>query len=447
MDRVIATATEANVPVEGRNRPHVVIVGAGFGGLAAARALGGHAVDVTVIDRRNHHLFQPLLYQVATAALSPADIAEPIRHILSRHANIEVLLGEVCGIDTAQRQVLLTDGASIAYDRLILASGSRPSYFGHDRWSAAAPSLKSLEDAQAIRGRLLTAFEQAERAATDQDRRRLMRIVVVGGGPTGVELAGSIAELARHALARDFRQIDPTEAEVLLVEATDRILGAFPEELSDYATGKLERLGVQVFTGQSVGRIDDSGVTIEGRHIPAATVIWGAGVTASPAARWLGIEPDRVGRVPVQPDLGVVGVEGVYALGDTARCADPAGQPLPGLAQVAQQQGEYLGRALVTSAATGERVAPFVFRNRGYAAIVGRHAAVFDFGHWRLKGYFAWVLWALVHVVLLVGFERRLRVSLQWLWRYLTYQRGARLITTAPPAREPGGPINGRDGG
>ena len=418
-------------PVDGR--PHVVIVGAGFGGLACAEALGGTDARVTVIDRRNYHLFVPLLYQVATAALSPADIAEPIRRILSRHANIDVVMAEVTGLDRAGKRVLLADGSFVPYDRLVLATGSSYNYFGHDDWSEIAPGLKTIESARLIRARLLTAFERAETSADPALQAALMTSVVVGGGPTGVEMAGSIAELARHALARDFRRIDPRAAKVLLVEAGPRILASFPEELADYARRQLERLGVTVITGQAVEAIEPAGVTVAGRFIPAGTVVWGAGVQASPAGRWLGVETDRAGRIPVAPDLSVPGVPGVYALGDTASLPGDDGRPLPGLAQVAKQQGEHLGRALAAGLRSGGPLPPFRFRNRGNTAIVGRSAAVFDFGRRRLKGWFAWVLWAIVHVYLLVGFQKRVLVTLQWMWRYVTYQRGARLITPDTP--------------
>ncbi|GJE45970.1 NADH dehydrogenase-like protein [Methylobacterium soli] len=419
--------------------PPVVIVGAGFGGLAVAKALAGSDVPVTLIDHNNYHLFVPLLYQVATAALSPADIAEPIRHILARYPNITVVMGRVAGIDVAGKQVRLTEGDPIAYGRLVIATGSTSTYFGNDRWAAHAPSLKSIEEARTIRTRVLEGFELAERSSDPAARERLMTIVVVGGGPTGVEMAGSIAELARHALARDFRRIDPTTARVILIEAGARLLTAFPENLASYAQRSLERLGVTVMTGHPVQDIDATGVSIAGSHIPAATIIWGAGVRASPAATWLGIEADRSGRIPVSADLSVTGVPDVYALGDTALCLDAAGQPLPGLAQVAQQQGSHLGRALRENLLHGTALPPFAFHNRGNAAIVGRHAAIFDFGgQRRLKGFVAWLLWAAVHVVLLVDFAQRVRVSLQWLWRYLTYRRGARLITVPPraPARQ-----------
>lgn len=417
---------------------HVVIVGAGFGGLACAQALGGTGIRVTVIDRNNYHLFVPLLYQVATAALSPADIAQPIRRILARHRNIEVRLGEVCGIDAAAKRVRLADGGTVAYDRLVIATGSSYNYFGHDEWAAAAPGLKSIEDARRIRATLLSCFELAEIADDPQRQRALMTAVVVGGGPTGVELAGSIAELARYTLARDFRRIDPRTATILLVEAGPRLLAAFPEELSDYARDRLQRLGVQVLTGQAVERIEEGAVTVGGTVIPAGLIVWGAGVSASGAGRWLGADTDRAGRIRVAPDLSIPGFAGVYALGDTTLAAGEDGKPLPGLAQVAKQQGTHLGRALAANLRQGTPLPPFRFRNRGNTAIIGRSAAVFDFGGTRtpgrLKGWLAWILWAIVHVYLLVGFEKRLLVSLQWLWRYLTYERGARLISAPPPS-------------
>jgi len=429
---------QTSQPMAGE-RPHVVIIGAGFGGLACAAALGSTGIPVTVIDRRNYHLFVPLLYQVATAALSPADIAQPIRKILSRHPNIRVVLGEVTGIDTERRLVRLNpDGphrdGDVRYDRLVIATGSSYSYFGHDEWAAVAPGVKTIEDAQHIRARLLGCFERAELSTDPEEQAMLMTVVIVGGGPTGVELAGAVAELTRYALARDFRRIDPRSARILLVEAGPRLLGTFPEHLSRYARNALGRLGVTVMTGQAVEKIEAGGVTISGRFIPAGTMVWGAGVAASPAGRWLGLETDRAGRIRVDADLSVPGLDGVYALGDTALGAGDDGKPLPGLAQVAKQQGQHLGAALAANILRGEPMPPFRFKNRGNTAIVGRSAAVFDFGTRQLKGWLAWILWAVVHVYLLVGFEKRLLVSMQWLWRYLTYERGARLIIGDGPA-------------
>lgn len=413
---------------------HVVIVGAGFGGLACAQALGETNIRVTIIDRNNYHLFVPLLYQVATAALSPADIAQPIRRILSRHPNIDVVLGEVTAIDAAAKLVRLADGGAVSYDRLVIATGSSYNYFGHDEWADAAPGLKTVEDARRIRARLLSCFEQAEISDDPERQKALMTVVVVGGGPTGVELAGAVAELARYTLARDFRRIDSRTARILLVEAGPRLLSAFPIELADYARDRLRRLGVQVMTGQAVERIEEGAVTIGGHVIPAGLIVWGAGVAASTAGRWLAVDTDRSGRIRVAPDLSIPGFDGVYALGDTALSAGDDGKPLPGLAQVAKQQGTHLGRALEANLSHGTPMPAFRFRNRGNTAIIGRSAAVFDFGRRHLKGWLAWILWAIVHVYLLVGFEKRLLVSLQWLWRYLTYERGARLISAPPPS-------------
>ena len=391
----------------------VVIVGAGFAGLACAAKLGGTNIRVTVIDRQNYHLFVPLLYQVATAALSPADIAEPVRKILSRYWNIDVMLAEVTGVDPGRRAVLTADGNTVTYDRLVVATGSQYSYFGHDDWADIAPGLKSIEDARQIRARLLMSFEKAEMSADPEEQKALMTTVIVGGGPTGVEMAGAIAELARYALARDFRRIDPRSANILLVEAASRILGAFPEPLAAYAHAALEGKGVTVLTRHAVERIEPGGVTMNGRLVPAGTVIWGAGVKASSAGQWLGVETDRSGRIRVNPDLSVLGLDGIYALGDTALTLDEHGSPLPGLAQVAKQQGKYLGSALAANMLRGEAIPPFRFKNRGNTAVIGRNAAVFDFGNWRLKGRFGWLLWAIVHVFLLIGFENRILVSMQ----------------------------------
>lgn len=417
--------------------PHVVIVGAGFGGLACAAKLGGTNIRVTIIDRNNYHLFVPLLYQVATAALSPADIAEPVRKILSRYWNIDVMLGEVTGVDRARRLVLMEEGRVVPYDRLVIATGSLYSYFGHDEWAQFAPGLKCIEDARNIRARLLFSFEQAEMSADIEQQQALMTTVIVGGGPTGVEMAGAIAELVRYALARDFRRIDPRSAKIFLVEAMPRLLGGFPEPLSDYARAVLERHAVTVLTQHTVERVDAGGVTVNGRYIPAGTIIWGAGIRASSAGQWLGAETDRAGRIRVRPDLSVPSIDGVYALGDTALALDEHGSPLPGLAQVAKQQGSYLGYWLAANILRGEPMPPFRFKNRGNTAVIGRSAAVFDFGKRRIKGWFAWVLWAIVHVYLLIGFENRLLVSIQWVWRYLTYERGARLITSGVPVSSP----------
>jgi len=422
--------------------PHIVIVGAGFGGLACARALGGHKARVTIIDRANYHLFVPLLYQVATAALSPADIAEPIRKILRRHRNVEVVLGDVTGVDTAGQAVLLADGGRIGYDRLVLATGSVENYFGHDDWAAHAPGIKSLSDARAIRARVLLGFERAERSTDAAEQAALTTSIIVGGGPTGVEMAGALAELANWSLPRDFRNVDPRTATILLVEAGPRLLSGFPDHLAAYAQRRLERLGVRVLTGKSVSDVTAAGAVIDGKPVRANAVIWAAGVRASPAAGWLGIDADRSGRIPVERDLAVKGRAHVYAIGDIAAFPGDDGKPLPALAQVAKQQGAHLGAALAAQVDKGTPLAPFRFRNRGNTAVIGRSAAVFDFGKRQMKGWFAWILWAIIHIVLLVGFEKRLQVSLQWLWRWLTYQRGARLILSdadSDAASRPGG--------
>jgi NADH dehydrogenase len=336
------------------------------------------------------------------------------------------MLAEVTGVDPGHRTVLTADGDAVTYDRLVIATGSLYSYFGHDDWAEIAPGLKSIEDARQIRARLLMSFEKAEMSADPEEQKALMTTVIVGGGPTGVEIAGAIAELARYALARDFRRIDPRSANILLVEAAPKILGAFPESLAAYAHTALERLGVTVLTRHAVEKIEPGGVTMNGRFVPAGTVIWGAGVKASSAGQWLGVETDRAGRIRANPDLSVPGLDGVYALGDTVLMLDDHGSPLPGLAQVAKQQGNHLGRVLAANMLRGEPMPPFRFKNRGNTAVIGRNAAIFDFGKWHLKGWFAWILWAIIHVYLLIGFENRVLVSMQWVWRYFTYERGAR---------------------
>lgn len=406
----------------------VAILGGGFGGLACAKALGGTRHRVVLIDQRNYHLFQPLLYQVATAALSPADVAAPLRHVLARYKNIEVRWGEALSIDLRHRQVVMKDQPPVAWDRLVIATGATYSWFGHPEWAALAPGLKTLSDARTIRARLLGAFERAEAETDPERRRRLMTCVIVGGGPTGVEMAGAVAELARWTLRRDFRHIDPRAARIVLVEAGPRILAAFPEDLSRYAERALTDLGVEVVTGRPVTAIDADGVVIADEPVPASVVLWAAGMAASPAGRWVGVETDKAGRIRVASNLAVRGVPDVYALGDTALTLDEDGAPLPALAQVAQQQGTHLGRALARNLSSGTPVPPFRFHNRGNTAVIGRHAAVFDFGWTRFTGRLAWFLWGLIHIALLVGFENRLVVSTLWIWNYFTGERGARLI-------------------
>ncbi|TFL16260.1 NAD(P)/FAD-dependent oxidoreductase [Jannaschia formosa] len=405
----------------------VVVIGAGFGGLEVAKALGRAGIDTMVIDRHNHHLFQPLLYQVATAALSATDVAEPIRKVLRRQKSVQVLFGEVTGIDTEAREIRMSCGHRVRYRYLVLASGAGHGYFGHDEWAQWAPGLKTIEDARHIRSQLLLTFERAERTTDPAERERLLSVAIIGGGPTGVELAGAIAELSRYTLARDFRSIDPQATRITLVEAGPRLLSAFSEESSDYARVRLERLGVRVRTGNAVEHVGPTSINVAGQDLPVGLVIWAAGVTASPLAGQLG-ETDRAGRIAVDRTLAVPGQENVFALGDLAVFSGEDGKPLPGLAQVAKQQGVHLGRSLAAHIASGEPLRPFRYDSRGNTAIVGRHAAVFEQGRLKVKGWFAWFAWAVIHVYLLVGFQHRFLVSMQWLWRYLTYDRGARLI-------------------
>lgn len=404
-------------------RRRVVIVGGGFGGLACARSLAGADVDVTLVDQRNYHLFQPLLYQVSTAALSPADIAVPIRRVLANASNVTVLLGRATGVDVPGQRLLLADGTNLSYDQLVLATGSVYNYFKHPEWKPHAPAPKTIADARTIRARLLGAFEQAEATNDPARRDALLTFVVVGGGPTGVEMAGTIAELARYTLQGNFRNIDPARARVLLVEGGPRLLAAFPEELGLYAAEALAKLGVKVRLHCPVERIDDDGVVLNGSDLRAGTVVWGAGTRAADGADWLGGSADRLGRITVADNLEVMAHPGIFALGDVALRVQ-GGAPLPGLAQVAQQQGRHLGREL-RCAGTPRA---FRYRSRGDTAVIGRHAAVYTYGKYRMKGRLAWLFWAVVHVFLLIGFQRRTSVMLQWVWRYFTFERGARLI-------------------
>lgn len=406
----------------------VVVIGAGFAGLEVAKALGRAGIGVTVIDRRNHHLFQPLLYQVATAALAAPDVAEPIRKILRRYASVQVIFGEVKEIETRTQRVRLDSGQVFGYRHLVLASGASHGYFGNDDWAQWAPGLKTIEDARHIRSQLLLTFERAERETDPAERRRLMEIAVIGGGPTGVEMAGAIAELSRYTLWRDFRNIDPGSTRITLIEAGPRLLSGFSKEMSDYAEKRLTRLGVAVRTNLMVEDIQSRSITIAATEHPVGVVIWAAGVAASPLARQLG-STDKVGRIEVDDTLSVKGQPQVYALGDVALFKAPDSRPLPGLAQVAKQQGIHLGRALAAHLKDGAPLPPFRYRSRGNTAIVGRHAAVFEQGRFKVRGWVAWMSWAIIHVYLLVGFQNRFLVSMQWLWRYLSYDRGARLIT------------------
>ena len=410
-------------------KPRVVVVGAGFGGLEAARKLARAPVQVTVIDRHNYHLFQPLLYQVATAALSSADIAQPIRAVLRRQRNATVLLDEVVGVDPGARAVKTRSGAQQRYDWLILATGSRYTYFGHADWPSRAPGLKSLDDATLIRRRVLLAFEEAETAPEPALRQRLLTFVLVGAGPTGVEMAGALAELAHATLSRDFRNINPQTARIILVEAGPRALAGFPEKLSAFAVHSLERMGVEVLLDTPIEAIDDVGVTAKGRRIEAANIIWCAGVEASPIARWLDVPAAKSGRVQVAPDLSVPGHPEIFVIGDAAFATGSNGEPLPGLAPVAKQQGHYVGE-LITRRARGDPVLPpFRYRDEGALATIGRHSAIADFGWVRLTGWLAWVIWGIVHIFFLIGFRNRASVFLNWVWAWVTYGRGARLIT------------------
>ncbi len=423
----IAAPSRASGAAAVSARPRIVIIGAGFGGLTAAMRLGRVDATLIVIDRRNHHLFQPLLYQVATAALSPADIAAPIRGILARQTNTRVILGTVSGIDVSGRSVLIGE-RRIPYDQLVIATGARDSYFGHDEWAAVTSGLKTIEEATAMRRRILIAFERAEDSDDEAERRRLLTFVIIGGGPTGVELAGALAELARAALARDFRRIDPTTARIVLVEAEPRLLSSFAPRLSAVAARDLARLGVELRLGVRVTRCDPDGAVLGDDRIESRTLIWAAGVAASPAAAWLGVEAGRGGRVPVGPDLSLPGHPEIFVIGDTALVAGPRG-PLPGVAPVAKQQGAYVARVIAARLGGAPAPGPFRYRDQGSLAEIGRKTAVIDFGRLRLTGRIAWLIWGSAHIYFLIGFRNRIATAINWLWLYLTHQRGARLIT------------------
>jgi NADH:quinone reductase (non-electrogenic) len=409
--------------------PHAVIIGAGFGGLSAATALARVPIRLTVIDERNYHLFQPLLYQVATAGLSPADIAAPIRGILARQKNTRVLLGRVVGIDVDRRAVVLRD-REIGYDYLVVATGARHAYFGHEEWAALAPSLKNIDDATHVRRKILTAFERAEDEPDEAERNRLMTFVIVGGGATGVEMAGAIAELSKVALAKDFRAIDTTMSRIILIEAGPRLLPAFAESLSAVAKASLEKLGVEVRLGRAVTQCDDGGVAVGEDRIACRTIIWAAGVKASPAAEWLAAAHDSAGRVLVEPDLTLPGHPEVFVIGDTALMRDAAGKPLPGVAPVAKQEGKYVAAVLAARIHRTTEPRAFRYRDLGNLATIGRGYAIVDFGRFRLTGRVAWFVWGLAHIYFLIGFRSRLLVAMNWLWSYVTFQRGARLITS-----------------
>ena len=409
-------------------RPRVVVLGAGFGGLMAAKDLSGVPVDITIIDRQNYHLFQPLLYQVATATLSPADIAVPIRSILRDQENCAVLLGSVDTIERGERLVLLDDGRRVPYDHLVVATGARHAYFGHDDWEPVAPGLKTIDDATEIRRRILLAFERAETESDAEKRRALLTFVIVGGGPTGVEMAGAIIELAKKALAADFHHIDPASARVVLLEAGPRILPSFPDALSAVAQRSLVRMGVEVLTGRPATLCTRDGVELGDERIGTRTIIWAAGVEASPAAVWLGVAGDRAGRVAVEADLTLPGDPHVFVIGDTAAVSWKDGMFVPGIAPAAKQMGAYVARSIRTRM-KGETPAPFRYRHQGNLATIGRKSAVIDFGRVRLTGFIAWLTWGAAHIFFLIGFRNRLMVMLHWMWAYLSFQRGVRLIT------------------
>ena len=407
---------------------HVVIVGAGFGGLEAAFGLAGAPVRITLIDRRNHHLFQPLLYQVATASLATSEIAWPIRYLLRGRQDVTTLFATVSGVDAIGHRVLLDDGDAVPYDTLVLATGARHAYFGHDEWEPFAPGLKTLEDATTLRRRILVAFERAERETDPQRRAALLTFVIIGAGPTGVELAGTIAELAQDTLAPDFRNIDTHKTRVVLIEAGPRVLAGFADDLSAYAQASLEKIGVEVMLGQAVTDCSADGVVYGGNRLDAKTIIWAAGVRASPAAEWLDAPADRAGRLQVLPDLTAPGHPEIFAIGDTVAIADSDGNPVPGIAPAAKQQGRYVARAIKLRLG-GQPSAPFRYQHAGSLAQIGKRLAVIDFGRFKLRGTLAWWIWGIAHIYFLIGLRNRLSVALSWIWIHARDQRAARLIT------------------
>ncbi len=412
-------------------RPQVVIVGAGFAGLEASRALDKTEVDVTLVDAYNHHCFQPLLYQVATAALSPADVAWPIRAILRAQQNVRVIMARVTAVDVQARRVHTTE-IDLPYDYLLLATGSTHSYFGHDDWAPFAPGLKHIADATEIRRRFLLAFERAEVVEDEAATERLLTFVIIGGGATGVEMAGAIAEVAQRTLQHDFRRIDPRKSRIILIEAGPRLLPTFPEALSDYARRSLQNMGVDVELNRKVTGCNADGVTLDDGRIEAATVIWAAGVVASPAATWIGAEHDRAGRIKVNPDLTVPGHPDIFAAGDTASFADRDGKPVPGIAPAAKQMGRYVGQVIAARVQGKPSPSPFTYHHLGELAAIGRKSAVVKLGIFQLTGFPGWLFWSAVHIYFLIGLRNRFVVALNWLWSYLTFQRGARLIGIAP---------------
>ena len=414
-----------NVP----NQPHhVVIVGAGFGGLETTFGLAGAPVQITLIDRRNHHLFQPLLYQVATASLATSEIAWPIRHLLRDRKEVTTLFATVGGIDASGHRVLLDDGDAVPYDTLVLATGARHAYFGHDEWEPFAPGLKTLEDATTLRRRILVAFERAERETDPERRAALLTFVIIGAGPTGVELAGTIAELAQFTLPPDFRNIDTHKARVVLIEAGPRVLAGFADDLSAYAQKSLQEIGVEVMLGQPVTECSADGVMYGDKRLDARTIIWAAGVRASPAAEWLNAPADRAGRLQVEPNLTVPGHPDIFAVGDTVAIKDTGGNPVPGIAPAAKQQGRYVAAA-IKARLSGNAFGPFVYKHAGSLAQIGKRKAVIDFGKFKLRGTIAWWIWGIAHIYFLIGLRNRLSVALSWMWVHARDQRAARLIT------------------
>ncbi|MBR0899490.1 NAD(P)/FAD-dependent oxidoreductase [Bradyrhizobium tropiciagri] len=410
-------------------KPHrVVIVGAGFGGLETAFGLAGAPVEITLIDRRNHHLFQPLLYQVATASLATSEIAWPIRYLLRDRPEVTTLFANVCGVDAAATQVELDDGGSIPYDTLVLATGARHAYFGHDEWEPFAPGLKTLEDATTLRRRILVAFERAERETDPDKRAALLTFVIIGAGPTGVEMAGTIADLAKDTLAPDFRHIDTRKARVVLIEAGPRVLAGFPDDLSAYAQASLEKIGVEVMLGEPVTECSADGVVFGGKRLEARTIVWAAGVRASRAAEWLNAPADRAHRLQVEPDLTVPGHPDVFAVGDTVTIKGPDGNPVPGIAPAAKQEGRYVA-ALIKARLDGKTLPPFRYKHAGSLAQIGKKKAVIDFGWLKLRGSLAWWIWGLAHIYFLIGVRHRIAVAMNWLWIHTRDQRAARLIT------------------
>jgi NADH dehydrogenase len=418
---------------EARERHRIVVVGAGFGGLEAVKGLARSPVDITLVDQRNHHIFQPLLYQVATASLAPSEIAWPIRSIVRRQKNVETVLATVSGVDVAGRRALLCDGTSLPYDTLILATGARHAYFGHDEWEPFAPGLKTIEDATEIRGRILLAFEKAEREPDAATRAALLTFVIVGAGPTGVELAGTIAELARDTLAPDFRKIDTQMTRVVLIEAGARVLPGYAESLSAYAQRSLEELGVTVELGRAVSECSSAGVVYGDRRLEARTIIWAAGVGASAAAAWIGAPVDRAGRLLVSADLTVPAHPEIFAIGDTVSIAAPGGKPVPGIAPAAKQGGQHVARTIRARLRGDDTPRPFRYFHEGSLAQIGKRRAVIDFGRIKLRGAVAWWIWGIAHIYFLIGVRSRLSIAISWLWIYTRNQRSARLITNDQP--------------